>query len=253
MKGGKGVAADVTVHGGDFHEHDEFTESPSKVVVAKEAAELEKLQNRLSVRDLATEFESGQAVAKAAAAKLAEEEVITDTLQGHNGCQLFKYVYQDLIFLCDRSCAFLLKNWSRSGSISSPVLIWNVHCCKWSLQKTCSPAKEAKDSKRRSSGGHQCRHSHGHGHSHGNSPGETVTKSPGEGSPFFRTSLRRTSGNIRECEKVSSLVSPVASVLAREFNYCNYHHRRIVSAPTDKKSPIRTGLGTNLIVSPVFV
>lgn len=84
------MAADVTVNGGDFHEHDEYTESPSKVVVAKEAAELEKLQNRLSVRDLATEFESGQAVAKAAAAKLAEEEVIKDTLQSDNGCQLLK-------------------------------------------------------------------------------------------------------------------------------------------------------------------
>lgn len=124
MKGGKGVAADVTVNGGDFHEHDEYTESPSKVVVAKEAAELEKLQNRLSVRDLATEFESGQAVAKAAAAKLAEEEVIKDTRQSDNGCQLLKITIPEFwFFLYDRSGAFLLKNWSRSGSISCPVLI----------------------------------------------------------------------------------------------------------------------------------
>lgn len=124
MKGGKGVAADVTVNGGDFHEHDEYTESPSKVVVAKEAAELEKLQNRLSVRDLATEFESGQAVAKAAAAKLAEEEVIMDTRQSDNGCQLLEItIPKFLFFLYDRFGAFLLKNRSRSGSISCPVLI----------------------------------------------------------------------------------------------------------------------------------
>ena len=124
MKGGKGVAADVTVNGGDFHEHDEYTESPSKVVVAKEAAELEKLQSRLSVRDLATEFESGQAVAKAAAAKLAEEEVIKDTLQSDNGCLAPQNNYTRILsFLCDRSGAFLLKNWSQSGSISCPVLI----------------------------------------------------------------------------------------------------------------------------------
>ena len=124
MKGGKGVAADVTVNGRDFHEHDEYTESPSKVVVAKEAAELEKLQNRLSVRDLATEFESGQAVAKAAAAKLAEEEVIVDTRQSDNGCQLLEITIPEfLFFLYDRFGAFLLKNRSRSGSISCPVLI----------------------------------------------------------------------------------------------------------------------------------
>jgi hypothetical protein len=71
----KGVTADVTLNGTGFHDQDDDTESPSKVVVAKEAAELEKLQRRLSVRDLTTQFESGQAAAKAAASKLAEEEV----------------------------------------------------------------------------------------------------------------------------------------------------------------------------------
>lgn len=71
----KGVTADVTLNGTSFHEQDGDNESPSKLVVAKEAGELEKLQRRLSVRDLATQFESGQAAAKAAASKLADEEV----------------------------------------------------------------------------------------------------------------------------------------------------------------------------------
>jgi len=71
----KGVTADVTLNGTGFHDQDGDTDSPSKVVVAKEAVELEKLQKRLSVRDLATQFESGQAAAKAAASKLADEEV----------------------------------------------------------------------------------------------------------------------------------------------------------------------------------
>ena len=71
----KGVTADVTLNGIGFHDQDDDTDSPSKMIVAKEAAELEKLQRRLSVRDLATQFESGQTAAKAAASKLAEEEV----------------------------------------------------------------------------------------------------------------------------------------------------------------------------------
>lgn len=72
----KGVAADVTLNGDHYNSQDDDMESPSKLLVAKEAAELEKLQRRLSVRDLATQFELGQAAAKAAAAKLAEEEVL---------------------------------------------------------------------------------------------------------------------------------------------------------------------------------
>jgi len=71
----KGVTADVTFNGTGFHDQDGDTESPSKLIVAKETVELEKLQKRLSVRDLATQFESGQAAAKAAASKLADEEV----------------------------------------------------------------------------------------------------------------------------------------------------------------------------------
>lgn len=71
----KGIAADVTLSRTGFHDQDDDTESPSKVVVAQEAVELEKLQRRLSVRDLATQFENGQAAATAAAAKLADEAV----------------------------------------------------------------------------------------------------------------------------------------------------------------------------------
>jgi hypothetical protein len=134
----KGVTADVTLNGTDFHDQDGDTDSPSKVVVAKEAVELEKLQKRLSVRDLATQFESGQAAAKAAASKLADEE------------------------------------------------------------KSPSPAKEIR---RRSSGGHQCSHGHSHGHAHEHSPDSKQNRSPSDGAPKLRSSLRRTSGNIRECER----------------------------------------------------
>jgi hypothetical protein len=49
--------------------------------------------------------------------------------------------------------------------------------------------------------GHQCDHTHGHTHVHSSIP----TKNPGgDGPPPFRSSLRRTSGNLRDCEKVSS-------------------------------------------------
>ncbi len=47
-------------------------QSQARVLADKEAADLELLERRLSVRDLATQFESGQA---AAAAKLLEDEV----------------------------------------------------------------------------------------------------------------------------------------------------------------------------------
>lgn len=46
-------------------------QSQARVLAGKEAADLELLERRLSVRDLATQFESGQA----AAAKLLEDEV----------------------------------------------------------------------------------------------------------------------------------------------------------------------------------
>lgn len=70
----KGVTADVILNGAGFHDQDDDAESPSKIV-AKEAAELEKLQKRLSIGDVTMEFESGESAAKAAAAKLAESEV----------------------------------------------------------------------------------------------------------------------------------------------------------------------------------
>ncbi|XP_024378923.1 stomatal closure-related actin-binding protein 1 [Physcomitrium patens] len=135
----KGVTADVILNGAGFHDQDDDAESPSKIV-AKEAAELEKLQKRLSIGDVTMEFESGESAAKAAAAKLAESE------------------------------------------------------------KSPSPAKETK---RRLSGGHQFSPSHGcsHNHSHGHSPDSKMSRSPGDGPPMLRSSIRRTGGNIRECEK----------------------------------------------------
>uniref|UniRef100_A0A7I4DZ50 Stomatal closure-related actin-binding protein 1 n=1 Tax=Physcomitrium patens TaxID=3218 RepID=A0A7I4DZ50_PHYPA len=139
----KGVTADVILNGAGFHDQDDDAESPSKIV-AKEAAELEKLQKRLSIGDVTMEFESGESAAKAAAAKLAESE------------------------------------------------------------KSPSPAKETK---RRLSGGHQFSPSHGcsHNHSHGHSPDSKMSRSPGDGPPMLRSSIRRTGGNIRECEKVEAM------------------------------------------------
>ncbi|KAH8953853.1 hypothetical protein BDL97_08G048800 [Sphagnum fallax] len=103
-------------------------QSQARVLADKEAADLELLERRLSVRDLATQFESGQA----AAAKLLEDE-------------------------------------------------------------TLSSSKEVKHR------GHQCDHTHGHTHVHSSIP----TKNPGgDGPPPFRSSLRRTSGNLRDCEKL---------------------------------------------------
>lgn len=68
---------DMNINGGGFLAPDDDIFSPTNVVVAKESLELEKLQHRLSVRDLATQFESGLAAAQAAAAKITEEKVNT--------------------------------------------------------------------------------------------------------------------------------------------------------------------------------
>ena len=70
----RGVAADVSNDRCSSlgHESDE-TRATAREMVGKETADLLGRQQRLSVRDLAIKFESGQAAAHAAAARLAQE------------------------------------------------------------------------------------------------------------------------------------------------------------------------------------
>lgn len=70
----RGVAADVSNDRCSSlgHESDE-RRATAREMVGKETADLLGRQQRLSVRDLASKFESGQAAAHAAAARLAQE------------------------------------------------------------------------------------------------------------------------------------------------------------------------------------
>ena len=68
----RGVAADVTY---DSYSNQSKTErlATAREMVGKETADLLGRQQRMSVRDLASKFETGQAAAQAAAIRLAQE------------------------------------------------------------------------------------------------------------------------------------------------------------------------------------
>lgn len=68
----RGVAADVTYDRYSNQSNNERL-STARELVGKETADLLGRQERMSVRDLASKFESGQAAAHAAAIRLAQE------------------------------------------------------------------------------------------------------------------------------------------------------------------------------------
>ena len=66
----KGVTAEVSY---ERRQEDNEGLANARELVGKESADLWGLSRRLSVRDLASKFESGEAAANAAAARLSEE------------------------------------------------------------------------------------------------------------------------------------------------------------------------------------
>jgi len=70
----KGVTADVSYRQSLQESHEEGM-ATARELLGKESADLWGRAKRLSVRDLANKFESGQAIANAAAAILAQEVI----------------------------------------------------------------------------------------------------------------------------------------------------------------------------------
>jgi hypothetical protein len=79
----KGVTAEVSY---DRKPEDDEGLASARELVGKESADLWGRVKRMSVRDLASKFESGQAAANAAAARLSQE-VVAEIFIAYNVCK----------------------------------------------------------------------------------------------------------------------------------------------------------------------
>jgi G3E family GTPase len=174
----------------DGDDAENSSSSKGKLLVASEAAQLEALERRLSVRHLALQFETGQvnSHAEAAANKLAQETTTDHVLEkgsptvAHSPNAAGKDQEQRGNGHSHHGHHHHHHHHNHTSSTSS-------HGTAVTTPTTPTAAAAAQTTPKRRQ--HQCS-SHKHA---------TPTTTRFDGAPVLRSSLRRTSGNLRECDR----------------------------------------------------
>jgi hypothetical protein len=183
--------------------------SKGKLLVASEAAQLEALERRLSVRHLALQFETGQvnSHAEAAANKLAQEttdhvlEVKGSPTVAHSPNAADKDQEQRGNGHSHHGHHHHHHHHNHTSSTGS-----HGTAVTTPTTPTAAAAAAAQTTPKRRQ--HQCS-----SHKHATTP--TTTRF--DGAPVLRSSLRRTSGNLRECDRVSTHLSILLLLILPDF------------------------------------